>query len=927
MLQIRDFQSKGVSLVETLVVLSLLGIIMIPILFTSSAYFTGQLSRTRASLAVAHNASQFINRFMTEAYYATRVLPGSTTSEIHLAYDDPVSQTEKKVGYRLTASGSNKVLTRLQYNTSSGLWNLSRSPYASISENEILLPSTAAFKYCADALTPNCTVAAAPEQALLVRLEDWEFLKSDGSQRLTLPPSLDLDLYLGAGITGASPVLLSDKPSVLYTIDGPSSYNSDSSIALTHISRSGQMLRNAYAPSGGGGLSIILSTGVYPGYQNTVVGLDGRVFFAEQTSAGKVYTWKENTGLSLIHTTASGDLPGFQHGIAVTDDSRVFWGDEHRIHTWKVDTGLSMLYHTPSNSGLGKEGVYVNSSGRMYAGQASSDYDSDFITWDVTTGLTVIVTDGNRVGSNGSAVVSPLDGSVYFGERCRTAPGCTTAATDYETIRYWKAPNIFSTISATVNSPGDNKAIAVASDGRLYFAEDYNGPGNGNIWTWVPGGGAPTALLGSTVGKPGERATAIGPDDRVYFGGNSTMKVFTYKPGVGLSTIGASTFGAPGYYSMHVGPDGRLYFGTNSGSGSFYTWKDNGTGAGMLSMLVTGAGSVGYQNAVATSPDGRVFFGQENASGSVRTWTESSGLSVLVGPLANPGTLSMVTTLDGRVFFGQNSATPGALWTWKEGVGLSTIVTGATNPGYDSLAVAVDGRIFFGEYKNSSAKFYTWKDGGGSGTVFMSSPNGAPVKNNITLSLSGSPNYSASAVDEDNSLFLLDTTAKTLDYYTLSSSTYSKVSGFTWSTWATTVGAFALGFGTDVALLDSGNKQIDVYANRTANGIPAAPTSYSISSYASLSSNPTGLARSKRTGNYLVLDSTLRAGNTVNLVIYNSSGVYQRYIPIVVDATNLPSTAVAETNFKILLNDQNNVLYLLVPSHNKGYALSMPEYL
>src|SRR5690606_34496755 len=122
--------------------------------------------------------------------------------------------------------------------------------------------------------------------------------------------------------------------------------------------------------------------------------------------------------------------------------------------------------------------------------------------------------------------------------------------------------------------------------------------------------------------------------------------------------------------------------------------------------------------------------------------------------------------------------------------------------------------------------------------------------------------------------------------------------------WAATVGAVAVDEGsTAVALLDTGNKQIDRYADRSVDGVPAAPASFSI---AGQTDNPTGLEISDRTGNYLVIDSTTRgtgAGSYINLVIYNGqTNAYIKSIPIVVSTANLAVNASTEYNFKIMLD-------------------------
>jgi hypothetical protein len=228
---------------------------------------------------------------------------------------------------------------------------------------------------------------------------------------------------------------------------------------------------------------------------------------------------------------------------------------------------------------------------------------------------------------------------------------------------------------------------------------------------------------------------------------------------------------------------------------------------------------------------------------------------------------------------------------------------------------------------------WRWVPGLSSSRISGSGGSGAPSNKDITLTMAGGA-YQASAQDSNGYIYYLDSTNKTIDAYKSATVNgkinYTRASSFGWSSWTTSPTAIAVDeSSTGIALLDSANKRVDIYPNRLANGSTSAPTNFSVSSQATL---PTGLAISNRTGNYFVLDSTVKGTNPnkyVTLYIYaGSSKAFLRSYDIVVGTGGLsPDNASTENNFKIALDNRRNILYLISPSLGKIFALSMPEYL
>lgn len=287
-----------------------------------------------------------------------------------------------------------------------------------------------------------------------------------------------------------------------------------------------------------------------------------------------------------------------------------------------------------------------------------------------------------------------------------------SASTNASRFWTWSETSGLSVIVSGRTNPGFISAAISPTDGRMFFGEDT---ASGNFSTWHESTGL--SILVSNISSPGAEATVVAPDGRVFFGGYSG-RMWTWTQSKGLSTIIPTatypTVAGPGAGALAVASDGRLYFGehNNTGTGRFWTWKDNGTGAGVLTLLQnTGVVSrPGGWYSTYVAPDGRVFWGAE-ANNPMWTWKEGEAVTTLLpsNETYTGSSHSAVVASDGRIYFGQD-ANPGKLWTWKSGT-LTTITSGLTAPGVDN-AMAADstGRVYFGDVGGSGG-FRTWKPG------------------------------------------------------------------------------------------------------------------------------------------------------------------------------------------------------------------------
>ena len=907
--------------------MTLLGVIFIPMLFLSSAFFLAQLAKARQNVDVSVNAARFSNQLMEELYRTQRVLPDSNDTEIHFSYYDGIRQEAVIRGYRLTTSGSYQILEKLVYDTATDTWT-ALSPYGTVQADQVLLPTTSVFAYC-----DSASCGANPEQALFVQLSGWEFMPAKNTNRKVDFP--DMDVYLSAGASSAD-MMLANAPQELYSFASSTSFGNGANLNKVFLAPTGRTLNIPDTAIVTGGLSTIYTgSDKCPGRHSMKMGQDGRVFFGTENSScanstnSEFLTWHDTTGLSTLVTGVS--APGRDNnatrpngsGIATAPDGRVYFGEEvgtpAKVWTWHASTGLSTI---------------------------GTNFDGPF-------------------GEN-DVLVTADNGRIVIGEYH------AYGATGKNLTTYHPSTGLSTLLSVTETAPGVGSAN-IHSDGAIYFGEYTS---SGSFWRWKDG--VLSTILNSE-NQPGRYSTRISPaDGRVYFGESTTgASYWTYHTSTGLSTIIASAGNKPGRDSSMVASDGRIFFGIQENPGKFWTWKTT-TG---LSTIMGGGNWTGVMNG-ALSANGRVFFGEQSSSGDYWSWHESTGLSTVVSAVRLPGFEARVATNDGRIYLSEDGdlgdSASDVLWTWKDNV-LSTIIpasAGLSRIGATmGMAVNADGRLFVGRYvSTANGQMWTWHPNTGLSTLltntaglslyysvhaydvangygaFSASDNvwvwqpgytntsainrvsTMGIKTNQALTMAATSDILAAATQDANGeIYFVNTSNTTVDRYTYSGGTFGYTTQFGWGTSTGAVGAVAVDqYKSGIALLDTANKQIDYYSNRKTTGSPTAANQYALTA----TTTPTGLAVSGRTGNYLVLDSAQQGSNPnkyVRLFVYNDTGTqitnspWKIYIGNTAAQYPLSVDATGETAFKIQYDDEKNILYLIAPTVGRVYALMLPE--
>ncbi len=908
----------GFSLVETLIGIALLGF-LIPMLFFSYANFTGMMLAEREKIRVSHGGSQFLNRFAQELSQTRSLSKNSDASNVYFSYYDPIRDEVMKRGYRLAANGTGrKKLFQLVYNETSKTWN-EVTPYSYALPEEISLPDSVEFDYC---LASDCTVA--PERAISVKLASWEFYRTNSNQASDLKHQLqlpDIQFYLASALTGD--VLLSEEPRQLFSFVLEDAFGTGADGKMMVLGREGKELSlpRFTAPTGTGVTDVYTMASGYSLQQDAMVinPDNGRVTWGEKSgSSYAVRTWKGGTRTDLETGTGSGNM-AMKLDPAI---GRTYWGF--------IDSNCRYSNDGAAAAGVGAGPECENDSmaidsvnSRLYAPNDTSGESTSLYRFDGA----VTTTDTGRDVGKGAILVDAQRSRIFYGIR-----DTDDAAAPWDGQFIVNTSGTPSTVLSTGKRPGYLSSILNPSTGRVFFG-DY--AGDGKFYTWAPGDGSATEILTTGVSYPGLHSVAVHyATDRVYFGSGTNF--YTWTSGGGLTTIHTTSGDYPGYFSTAVDQNtGRVFFGEYKASGNFYTWKP---GDGAPTAIVTGRSYPGAKSTVVDQNTGRVFFGEGSSSGRFYTWLNST-LTTLLNSAYFPGYEAVeVDKNTGRVYFGTSmTGSNTSLYSWYDST-LTNVVTATSAPGGKGLQVdPTSGRVWFDYGTTSERKVAYWSNYAttvSASTVKKANAFGEPITQGTAIKYSADT-YAASAQDLQGNLYLVNSTDKTVEKYAYDGSVgrYTKRSSFDWSGYAATVVAAAIDQSTNgitlLAQTAGGQWQIQKYANRDTNGGIAAPTSFSLAAIGSpVMGNPTGMAINNRTGDYLIFDSGV-AVDTVKrrlFVVDGASGGLEQTYLIDVSAANLSTNSTTETNFKVLYNEKDNVLYLTAPTLGNVYALSLSQF-
>jgi hypothetical protein len=691
---------------ETLIAIALVGGLLVPMLFFTSAYFSRELVKNRQQFALYHNTAKVLHTLSNELGNSYRILADSTSTELHYAYYDPVQQSEIRRGYRLTASGSDLKLQRLTYNTGSATWTAT-TPYGIDKDDAMTIAAGTTFDYCA---ASDCAVS--PEDALSLRLNNWVITDAREKRTLTLP---SVQIYLNP--SADTNFQLSTTAQELFSTTTASAFGASSNLNVTTLDPGGAWLDNIYIASVAPGLSTLVVNETSPNDGIMIDRTTGRAFFAYDT---RLLSYLPSTGLSTIATGLSNastlfnnnmvydslaDLLYFKDNgrlfaysgatglstlansdvaedcLAVVPDataSRVYSCSGTSIYTWTASTGVSTIAVTGQAS-VGSELTLKadRQSGRVYFSEPAVATGGRVYTWHPSTGLTTLISDGRYVGND--------YGGVQVYESSSSPQVLFTENFDSATRRayVWSPVNGLSTILTngrnlceldTVNVYGENlggdpyiQRCGFDSNGRVFFDEFNPTPGNSNFYTWTLAAGLTTLMRTQDY----RRFFTNPVSGRSYFARideySSEEPAFTTHLNAWAQSTGLSTLNWSSLYSR---PLSAVF---NSDYSRLYLREYNNTG--FLEYNETANTTASYYTSGTTITANRIDYDSTGDFLAVRggnnvwLWSPSSGLSTIFNlPVADPGTVA-IKSAKNFVYFADKGGGGGVQFLYLRGGG------------------------------------------------------------------------------------------------------------------------------------------------------------------------------------------------------------------------------------------------------------------
>jgi hypothetical protein len=942
--------AKGVTLTETLITLAIVGLVLIPTLLTSSAYFSSRIIKVREQLGLSHDVSLMLQQLSTELAQSPKLLlPTSEdnytpATELRYSYRDPMRNEQRYGGLRLIDSNGRRQVQALTYNGTA--WE-AYSPYRSHPSTAFTLAASAVFDYCNDTA---CSLT--PDQATFVKINNWTF-RNEANLAQTLPLA-ELRLVVGSQLTEAEGQLAADKALLLYTVDTSQSMEDFTVNGQTlHLDPTNRTLAALpYDLSEGTastGLQTILASQTGITQSIAVDNARGHFFFSDTNQ--RTYFYKASSG-TLSTIISSFDV--FTSMFISPNTGRLYIGsrdDETRpLRVYNPNTGVLTTLLAPDSGNVLASGQYFVDTAR---GLLYFTRNNAMNMYNENTNTLVTIPIGNAYFYGSPFQINEDTGCLFIGRGLSTSDGRTTR------INLW-CPNVagnggtLTTLANGLDRPGRHYSIwpVGGAQNRVIFG-DHDG-----LYYWENGQSGLSTIFKSSSTRPGQyddiyvqprtpSALAQWPasaqldktNTRFYFyvsGLNRGTYAYNYLTHT-LTTL-TPTGTSYGKNSLVLDSStGDLYIG-NDTILEDTVWKYNPV-SGTLTTLTTGIDHANTTLRLFTTPKMLVVPSSLN---NVFNLYKLLNNSLLTLPITGTGVGSNNLFDQGtqEVLFAASSGANG-YFSYSALSGLHTLIAPGVLPSgsYGALArTGIDTNrkliLLTSSEANRPAYILDYNRPNpaavaGNFKIAKANVNGIPQDHGL-VNIADGKTYTAMATDADNTLYLLNTTDGTLEHYTYYTSTKTHNltgSGTLNASYYTTGSALALDeANTAIWLLQPTSKTLYQFANRKATGALTPAATVSVNQ----NTTPTGIAIDQRTGYLYVIDSN-KTGNNITLRRYNAAGAYlgaSHDVAIDVSATGLGAgnAATTETAFRIEIDEIGNILYLIAPNLGKVYAFSMPLF-
>jgi hypothetical protein len=218
----------GITLLETVVSLGLMGVVVLPLLLTSSAYVSTKLVKMRQYVTTQNNLNSFTFNLMEAMAQAKKISRDSDATQLKVMTANGFSGKVEPTLFKLLPLNGADPASRLYLSKAlfrKGVW-VNSSPFPTLPAKYFTVPSTASFVYCKTRTDCGAT-AAYVKEAQFVKFDQFTFqANGDGLEKNNKTYTLATDdPALSGGNDGLGVMALGSNPDIGLGMEVPNDVN------------------------------------------------------------------------------------------------------------------------------------------------------------------------------------------------------------------------------------------------------------------------------------------------------------------------------------------------------------------------------------------------------------------------------------------------------------------------------------------------------------------------------------------------------------------------------------------------------------------------------------------------------------------------------------------------------------------------------
>lgn len=532
----------GLSLIETVITMGLVGIVIIPMLLFSATAINKQIASARENITLSHNVGFMLNRLLTELSYATHIEPDSSSTKLKFAYYDPVIEEERFVEYRLQ---NNYTGQRCLYRNE---WNVLGSAVTSqlyLTKDWTEIELTGAPEFLYDILDDRqgrfIGVSASSTIPPAIILSNFNFRDiAEPSRTISLTefglsnfpkgtPEEGIAIITGSNVNNGmliSQSYAATPPRVLREQTQLEAFG-DSSVDLNTVALNpdnGNMLAIPTPVQNNSTIIMAADNLMYAGYTGILVDkLRDRYYFAEYQGPfnAKLFQWDAKTK-SLLTILNNGNHPGDGKNFHLSEKSgRIFFSNGFKVQSW-IPNILTTINCCNTQMAQNGNSAFSPKNGYYIYGTYKNTWRGGLRSWSTTSGYsTILLPDPGPVGYMfNNFIANDLTDHVFIAQKFDAS---LTPVGGPWTVRRYTATGMTTLLDDGYDGTSV-LAIDRLSDGVVINSKDSIGGNNLVYHTGALSGGlttlmydSPEPFQASVLSNEYNRPTIIyGAEDQVY---------------------------------------------------------------------------------------------------------------------------------------------------------------------------------------------------------------------------------------------------------------------------------------------------------------------------------------------------------------------------------------------------------------------------